>query len=522
MAELIEEARKVELDGSAELDEATALRQDLIFRILREKIRRAGLLYGEGTLEVLPDGFGFLRSTEAHYVSCTDDIYVSPSQVRRFRLKTGVFVSGQIRPPKENERYFALLRIEAVNYRDPGDFMRKRPFEMLTPVYPNRLMKLETTGEEITTRVLDMMTPFGFGQRGLLISPPQAGKTTLLEKVMQAARKNHPELYVFLLLVNQRPEDLADARQRLAGTNCEIVGSTFDEPASRHINLAQMVLEKAKRMVESGADVLVLVDSLTHLVRACCLEEAPSVAETANSTETEGLAANAGEAEAKDATDGVAADVSATDTSVTADVKDANDEKDATVAANVEVAPEKEPVAEGVVEPAVEAAVEAATEPETAPAESETAPAETTAAAEGTAPAAPTYRMEVNRLRFPKHFFSAAHGVAEGGSLSILATMLTETGNEFDEQILAEFRGTGNLEIVLDKKLADLNIWPSIALNQSGTLHEELLLDEETLAKIQKLRHLLSALHPADMMNLLTNRLRRTNSNEEFLEGFSG
>ena len=532
MAELIEEARKVELDGSAELDEATALRQDLIFRILREKIRRAGLLYGEGTLEVLPDGFGFLRSTEAHYVSCTDDIYVSPSQVRRFRLKTGVFVSGQIRPPKENERYFALLRIEAVNYRDPGDFMRKRPFEMLTPVYPNRLMKLETTGEEITTRVLDMMTPFGFGQRGLLISPPQAGKTTLLEKVMQAARKNHPELYVFLLLINQRPEDLADARQKLAGLNCEVVGSTFDEPASRHINLAQMVLEKAKRMVESGADVLLLVDSLTHLVRACCLEETPSVAETASSTEAEGLAATAGEAEVKDAPGDVAADASAADANVT-NTSDANTDATATeisadadenganavektvaVDTNAEAVPEKEPAAEGTTESTAEAPAEPAAT------ETETAPAETATVAEGAA--APTYRMEASRLRFPKHFFSAAHGVAEGGSLSILATMLTETGNEFDEQILAEFRGTGNLEIVLDKKLADLNIWPSIALNQSGTLHEELLMDEETLAKIQKLRRLLSELHPTDMMNLLTNRLRRTNSNAEFLEGFSG
>jgi transcription termination factor Rho len=263
MAELIEEARKENLS-----DYAGAKRQDLIFRILKERVKLNGLMYGEGTLEVLPDGFGFLRSPDYHYLSCPDDIYVSPSQIRRFGLKTGTTVSGQIRPPKENERYFALLRVEAINYQDPNLLSSKIPFEELTPLHPEIRIRMETAPSEVEMRVVDLIVPIGFGQRGLIVSPPRAGKTILMQKMARAALKNYPDLYVFMLLIDERPEEVTDMEREVKGPNCEVVSSTFDEPATRHIQVSEMVLEKAKRMVEYGHDVLIFLDSITRLARA--------------------------------------------------------------------------------------------------------------------------------------------------------------------------------------------------------------------------------------------------------------
>ena len=263
MAELIEEARKENLS-----DYAGAKRQDLIFRILKERVKLNGLMYGEGTLEVLPDGFGFLRSPDYHYLSCPDDIYVSPSQIRRFGLKTGTTVSGQIRPPKENERYFALLRVEAINYQDPNLLSSKIPFDELTPLHPETRIRMETTPSEVEMRVVDLIVPIGFGQRGLIVSPPRAGKTILMQKMARAALKNYPDLYVFMLLIDERPEEVTDMEREVKGPNCEVVSSTFDEPATRHIQVSEMVLEKAKRMVEYGHDVLIFLDSITRLARA--------------------------------------------------------------------------------------------------------------------------------------------------------------------------------------------------------------------------------------------------------------
>ena len=263
MAELIEEARKENLS-----DYAGTKRQDLIFRILKERVKLNGLMYGEGTLEVLPDGFGFLRSPDYHYLSCPDDIYVSPSQIRRFGLKTGTTVSGQIRPPKENERYFALLRVEAINYQDPNLLSSKIPFDELTPLHPEIRIRMETTPSEVEMRVVDLIVPIGFGQRGLIVSPPRAGKTILMQKMARAALKNYPDLYVFMLLIDERPEEVTDMEREVKGPNCEVVSSTFDEPATRHIQVSEMVLEKAKRMVEYGHDVLIFLDSITRLARA--------------------------------------------------------------------------------------------------------------------------------------------------------------------------------------------------------------------------------------------------------------
>lgn len=408
-AELIAEARKWDIPR---LDEENLKHQDLIFRILKEKIKLNGLMYGEGTLEILPDGFGFLRSVDYHYLSCPDDIYVSPSQIRRFGLKTGTIISGQIRPPKENERYFALLRVEAINYRDPNEFSRKRNFEDLTPTHPTRRLKLEAEPENVETRVLDMMVPIGFGQRGLIVSPPRAGKTLLLQKIARAALKNYPNLYVFILLIDERPEEVTDMRRQVQGLNCEVISSTFDEPSIRHIQVAEMVLEKAKRMVEYGQDVVVLLDSITRLARAWNSETEPS-----------GKTLSGG--------------------------------------------------------------------------------------------------VDPHAIQFPKRFFSAARCIEQGGSLTILATALTETGSTMDQVILEEFQGTGNLEIVLDKKLVEQRIWPSMDLNQSGTRREEMLRSEEEFAQITKLRRVLYELNPVDAMEMLTNRLRRTRNNAEFLAGIS-
>ena len=365
MAELIEEARKENLT-----DYAGIKKQDLIFRILKERVKLNGLMYGEGTLEVLPDGFGFLRSPDYHYLSCPDDIYVSPSQIRRFGLKTGTTVSGQIRPPKENERYFALLRVEAINYQDPNLLSSKVPFDELTPLHPDTRIRMETTPDEVEMRVVDLIVPIGFGQRGLIVSPPRAGKTILMQKMAKAALKNYPDLYVFMLLIDERPEEVTDMEREVKGPNCEVVSSTFDEPATRHIQVSEMVLEKAKRMVEYGRDVLIFLDSITRLARAW----------------------------------------------------------------NSECPPSGKLLSGGV---------------------------------------------DANALTRPKRFFGSARKVEEGGSLTVIGTALVETGSRMDEVIFEEFKGTGNQEIVLDRKLVDRRIWPSIDINRSGTRKEEMLMDPE-------------------------------------------
>ncbi len=403
MAELIEEARKENLT-----DIAGMKRQDLIFRILKERVKLTGLMYGEGTLEVLPDGFGFLRSPDYHYLACPDDIYVSPSQIRRFGLRTGMTVSGQIRPPKENERYFALLRVESVNNEDPAKASEKIFFDDLTPTHPDRRIVLETTPDETNTRVVDLIAPVGFGQRGLIVSPPRAGKTILLQKMAKACLRNYPDLYVFMLLIDERPEEVTDMERQVKGRNCEVISSTFDEPASRHIQVSEMVLEKAKRMVEYGRDVVIFLDSITRLARAWNAE-----------------------------------------------------------------CPHSGKILSGGV--------------------------------------------DANALQRPKRFFGAARKVDEGGSLTIIATALIDTGSKMDEVIFEEFKGTGNMEIVLDRRLVDKRIWPAIDINRSGTRREEMLLDPEEYRRICVLRRVLNDMNPPDAMELLVSRLSKTKSNAEFL-----
>lgn len=403
MTELIEEARRDNLT-----DITGAKRQDLIFKILKERVKLNGLMYGEGTLEVLPDGFGFLRSPDYHYLSCPDDIYVSPSQIRRFGLKTGTTVSGQIRPPKENERYFALLRVEAINYEDPNALSTKAPFDELTPLHPDLRIGMETTPDEIEMRVVDMIVPIGFGQRGLIVSPPRAGKTILMQKMARAALKNFPDLYVFMLLIDERPEEVTDMEREVMGSNCEVVSSTFDEPATRHIQVSEMVLEKAKRMVEYGHDVLIFLDSITRLARAW----------------------------------------------------------------NAECPSSGKLLSGGV---------------------------------------------DANALARPKRFFGSARKVEEGGSLTVIGTALVDTGSRMDEVIFEEFKGTGNQEILLDRKLVDRRIWPSIDINRSGTRKEEMLMDPEEYRRVCILRRVLNDMNPSDAMELLVDRLRKTKSNAEFL-----
>jgi len=403
MSELIEEARKENLS-----DYAGVKKQDLIFRILKERVKLNGLMYGEGTLEVLPDGFGFLRSPDYHYLSCPDDIYVSPSQIRRFGLRTGSTVSGQIRPPKENERYFALLRVEAINYQDPNLLTDKIAFDDLTPLHPDQRIVMETTPDEIEMRVVDMIVPIGFGQRGLIVSPPRAGKTILMQKMAQAALTNYPDLYVFMLLIDERPEEVTDMERQVKGENCEVISSTFDEPASRHTQVSEMVLEKAKRMVEYGTDVLIFLDSITRLARAWNTE-----------------------------------------------------------------CPNSGKILSGGV--------------------------------------------DANALQRPKRFFGSARKVEEGGSLTIIGTALVDTGSRMDEVIFEEFKGTGNQEIVLDRKLVDRRIWPAIDINRSGTRREEMLLDPEEHRRVCVLRRVLNDMNPPDAMELLISRLQKTKSNAEFL-----
>ncbi len=403
MAELIDEARK----GNV-ADYAGDKKQDLIFKILKERVKLNGLMYGEGTLEVLPDGFGFLRSPDYHYLSCPDDIYVSPSQIRRFGLRTGSTVSGQIRPPKENERYFALLRVEAINYEDPNLLSKKVFFDDLTPLHPDERVVMETTSDNIDMRVVDMIVPIGFGQRGLIVSPPRAGKTILMQEMAKASLVNYPDLYVFMLLIDERPEEVTDMEREVKGSNCEVISSTFDEPASRHVQVSEMVLEKAKRMVEYGHDVLVFLDSITRLARAWNTECPNS-----------GKLLSGG--------------------------------------------------------------------------------------------------MDANALQRPKRFFGSARKIEEGGSLTIIATALIDTGSRMDEVIFEEFKGTGNQEIVLDRKLVDRRIWPAIDINRSGTRKEEMLMDPEEYRRVCVLRRVLNDMNGPEAMELLTTRLEKTQNNAEFL-----
>jgi transcription termination factor Rho len=403
MPQLIEQARSENLT-----DIAGIKKQDLIFKILKERVKLNGLMFGEGTLEILPDGFGFLRSPDYHYLSCPDDIYVSPSQIRRFGLRTGATVSGQIRPPKENERYFALLRVEAINYQDPNQLTQKVFFDDLTPLHPDQRIVLETTAEDINMRVVDMIVPIGFGQRGLIVSPPRAGKTILLQKMARAVLTNYPECYVIMLLIDERPEEVTDMERQVKGRNCEVISSTFDEPAARHIQVAEMVIEKAKRMVEYGYDVVIFLDSITRLARAWNSE-----------------------------------------------------------------CPHSGKILSGGV--------------------------------------------DANALQRPKRFFGSARKVEEGGSLTILATALVETGSKMDDVIFEEFKGTGNLEIVLDRRLVDKRIWPAIDINASGTRREEMLLDPDEYRRICLLRRVLNDMNPPDAMELLVTRLQKTKTNAEFL-----
>jgi transcription termination factor Rho len=403
--ELLQHARKSNIDQPELLD-----RQELIYQVLKAKLLTSGILYGEGTLEILNDGFGFLRSTSHHYLSCTDDIYISPSQIRRFGLTTGMTISGQIRPPKENERYFALLRVEAINHRNPNEAKSRKPFDSLTPVHPRDRMVLETNSESIETRVVDLIAPIGFGQRGLIVSPPRAGKTLLLRKMSKAVLANYPNAYVIVLLIDERPEEVTDMQREVRGPKCEVVSSTFDEPASRHIQVSQMVLEKAKRLVEDGVDVVIFLDSITRLARAWNGECAQS-----GKLLTGGLDANA--------------------------------------------------------------------------------------------------------MQKPKSFFGAARKVEEGGSLTIIATALVGTGSKMDDVIFEEFKGTGNLEVVLDRSLVDRRIWPAIDISLSGTRREEALLDPSEYERVCTLRKALAEMSPVDAMSELVSKLKKTKTNAEFLLG---
>jgi transcription termination factor Rho len=388
------------------LMEYTGLKkQDLVFKILRERIQKNGLMYGEGVLEILPDGFGFLRSPDYNYLPSPDDIYVSPSQIRRFGLRQGNIVAGQIRPPKESERYFALLRVEAINYEAPDRLAETINFEDLTPFHPEKRVFLETTTEEINMRVVNLLTPIGFGQRMLIVAPPRTGKTVLLQKIANAVSANHPDVYVIILLIDERPEEVTEMER---ATKAEVISSTFDEPASRHVQIAEMVIEKAKRMVEFGKDVVILLDSITRLARAY----------------------------------------------------------------NAEVPHSGKILTGGV---------------------------------------------DANALQKPKRFFGAARKMEEGGSLTIIGTALIDTGSKMDEVIFEEFKGTGNSELHLDRRLVDRRVWPAIDISRSGTRKEELLLDPQELKLIYRLRKVLSEMNPVEAMELLINRLGKFKLNAEFL-----
>jgi len=385
---------------------ATGMRkQELIFQILKAQTEKSGFIFSEGVLEVLPDGFGFLRAPDYNYLPGPDDIYVSPSQIRKFDLQTGDTVSGQIRPPKEGERYFALIKVEAVNFEAPDQARDKLFFENLTPLYPQRRFTLETTPDNLSSRVMDLMTPIGRGQRGLIVAPPRTGKTMLLQSIAQSVAKNHPEVYLIVLLIDERPEEVTDMQRSVNG---EVVSSTFDEPAQRHVQVAEMVIEKAKRLVEHKKDVLILLDSITRLARAY----------------------------------------------------------------NSVIPPSGKVLSGG---------------------------------------------LDSNALQKPKRFFGAARNIEEGGSLTIIATALVDTGSRMDDVIFEEFKGTGNMEIHLDRKLSDKRVFPAIDLQKSGTRKEELLMPREDLNRVWVLRKVLSPLSATEGMELLLDKMGKTKSNADFL-----
>src|SRR5450432_2379388 len=403
IAELSKLARGLDIAGTSGLR-----KQDLIFKILQAQSEKEGHIFAEGVLEILPDGYGFLRSPDYNYLPGPDDIYVSPSQIRKFDLQTGDTVSGQIRAPKEGERYFALIKVEAVNFEAPDRAREKIFFENLTPLYPQERLTLETP-DSISSRIMDLWTPIGKGQRGLIVAPPRTGKTMLLQSIAQSVAKNHPEIYLMVLLIDERPEEVTDMQRSVEG---EVISSTFDEPAQRHVQVAEMVIEKAKRLVEHKKDVLILLDSITRLARAY----------------------------------------------------------------NTVIPPSGKVLSGG---------------------------------------------LDSNALQKPKRFFGAARNIEEGGSLTIMATALVDTGSRMDDVIFEEFKGTGNMEIHLDRKLVDKRVFPAIDINKSGTRKDELLLPREELNRVWVLRKVLSPLSTVEAMELLTEKLDKTKSNGEFLSSMS-
>ncbi len=404
ITELTKIARSLELPGASGLR-----KQDLIFKILQAQSEKEGHIFAEGVLEILPDGYGFLRSPDYNYLPGPDDIYVSPSKIRKFDLKTGDTISGQVRPPHEGEKYFALVKIEAVNFESPDEARNKILFDNLTPLYPQERLKLETVRENISARVMDLLTPLGKGQRGLIVSPPRAGKTMLLQNVANSITANHPEVVLMVLLIDERPEEVTDMQRSVKG---EVISSTFDEPAARHVQVAEMVIEKAKRLVEHKRDVVILLDSITRLARAY----------------------------------------------------------------NTIVPPSGKVLSGGV---------------------------------------------DSNALQRPKRFFGSARNIEEGGSLTIIATALIDTGSRMDDVIFEEFKGTGNSEIILDRKLVDKRTFPAIDIQRSGTRKEELLIPKEDLQRIWVLRKVLNPLSPVEAMELLIERLAKAATNSEFLAKMS-
>ncbi len=405
IAELTELAEELNIPGVSGLRKS-----ELIFKILEGKTEQDGLIFAEGVLEILPEGYGFLRSPDYNYLAGPDDIYVSPSQIKRFDLRNGDTVSGQVRPPKDNERYFALLRIEAVNFENPEIAKHKVLFDNLTPLYPNDKLRLEHDPKDVTTRVMDLLTPIGRGQRALITSPPKAGKTIILQKIANAITTNHPDIKLIVLLIDERPEEVTDMKRSVSA---EVISSTFDEPADRHVAVAEMVINKAKRLIEHKNHVVILLDSITRLARAY----------------------NA-------------------------------------------VVPHSGKILSGGV--------------------------------------------DSNALQKPKRFFGAARNIEEGGSLTICGTALVETGSRMDDVIFEEFKGTGNMEIVLDRRLSDRRIFPAMDINRSSTRKEELLMQAEELKRVWILRKFLNEMSPIEAMEFLLERVLKTKTNAKFLEGMSG
>jgi transcription termination factor Rho len=405
ISELTKLAKELKIPGHSGLR-----KQDLIFKILEARIEKDGLMFGQGVLEILPDGFGFLRAPSYNYLPGPDDIYVSPSQIRKFDMHTGDTISGQIRPPKDGERYFALLKVEAINFEDPDKTKDKILFDNLTPLYPEERLRLETEqGRDYSARVMDLMTPIGKGQRGLIVAPPRTGKTMLLQSIANSISSNYSEVILIVLLIDERPEEVTDMQRSVKG---EVISSTFDEPAQRHVQVAEMVIEKAKRLVEHKKDVVILLDSITRLARAY----------------------------------------------------------------NSIVPPSGKVLSGGV---------------------------------------------DSNALQRPKRFFGAARNLEEGGSLTIVATALIDTGSRMDDVIFEEFKGTGNLEIVLDRRLSEKRVFPSIDINRSGTRKEELLLGKDELQRVWLLRKVLLPMGIVDTMELLLEKLKETKDNEDFLQSMN-